>query len=247
MPEGQKTAIVVGASSGIGAACVRDLAARGFDVAIVARREDKLQTVAASASGGKVTPWKHDVTAFEEVPDLFSRIVEDLGGSLDMIIYAAAIMPDCDIDTWNFDDDKAVIDTNLTGCMAWLNQAGPLLRKQGSGSIVGISSIAGDRGRVKFPAYNTSKAAMNTYLEALRNRLCRHGVRVTTIKPGYVATSMTEGKAGLFWVASADQAGKAVVDAGLKGKNTRYVFRRWWIVATVIRCIPSFIFRRLNV
>ena len=236
-----RRALILGASSGIGAACARECHARGFEVAAVARRADLLATL-----GEGVRTYEHDVTDFDSVPGLFERITSDLGG-LDLIIYAAGVMPENDIDTWNFENDRKVIDVNLLGCIAWLNQAGPWFRKQGAGAIFGISSIAGDRGRVGYPVYNTSKAAMNTYLEALRNRLTRHGVSVTTIKPGYVATAMTEGMKGLFWVASPDQAAKAIVSAGLRGTHTRYVLKRWWLIGTIIRCIPSFIFRRLDI
>lgn len=241
MTESSRRVLVVGASSGIGAACVRECAARGYTVAAIARRADLLATL-----GDGVRTYEHDVTDFDAVPGLFETIAADLGG-LDMIIYAAGVMPENDIDTYDFANDRQVIDVNLLGCVAWLNQAAPWFRKQGSGAIVGISSIAGDRGRVGYPVYNTSKAAMNTYLEALRNRLTRHGVTVTTIKPGYVATAMTEGMEGLFWVAKPEQAAKAIISAGERGKHTRYVLRRWWLVGMVIRCMPSFIFRRLDI
>ncbi len=238
-------ALVIGASSGIGAACVTELVRRGYRVAAVARREDLLESLHAAAPE-HVRTYGHDVTDFDVIPDRFSEIVNDLGG-LSMVIYAAGVMPKIDVDTYDLEKDKQVIDVNLLGCIAWLNQAAPFFQQQGSGSIVGISSIAGDRGRVGYPVYNTSKAAMNTYLEALRNRLTRHGVSVTTIKPGYVATVMTEGMDGLFWVAKPEQAARAIVSAGERGVHTRYVLRRWALVGFVIRCIPSFIFRRMNV
>ena len=238
-------ALVIGASSGIGAACVTELVRRGYRVAAVARREDRLDSL-RDAAPEQVRTYVDDVTEFDTVPARFSEIVNDLGG-LSMVIYAAGVMPKIDVDTYDFAKDRKVIDVNLLGCIAWLNQAAPFFQRQGSGSIVGISSIAGDRGRIGYPVYNTSKAAMNTYLEALRNRLSRYGVSVTTIKPGYVATAITEGMEGLFWVAKAEQAARAIVTAGERGKHTRYVLRRWALVGLVIRCIPSLIFRRMNV
>ena len=241
-----RTAIVVGASSGIGAACARELAQRGYRVAALARRQERLEELKSGPGGDAISTYAHDVKDVEAVPDLFAGIVRDLG-RLDMIIYATGVMPKIEQDTYDFAKDREVLDTNLLGCVRWLNEAAPFMQKQGSGSIVGISSIAGDRGRVGYPVYNTSKAAMNTYLEALRNRLTRHGVRVTTIKPGYVATSMTEGMKGLFWVAQPEQAAKAIVSAAEKGRQTRYVLRRWGLVGMVIRNIPSFIFRKLDI
>jgi len=245
MTQAPKTAIVVGASSGIGAACVKELSSRGYDVAAVARREEPLQRLADAAPGGRILPVGHDVTRFDEVPGVFERIVDDLGG-LSMIVYAAGVMPRIDIDTWDTARDREAIDVNLTGCVAWLNCAAPLLQQQKTGAIVGISSIAGDRGRIGYPVYNTTKAAMDTFLEALRNRLSRHGVSVTTIKPGYVKTPMTEDVEGMFWVATPEQVAKATVDAAERGKHTRYVLRRWALVGLVVRNIPSFIFRKMK-
>jgi NAD(P)-dependent dehydrogenase (short-subunit alcohol dehydrogenase family) len=242
-----RTAIVVGASSGIGAACVQELVRRGYTVAAVARRIDALEALRAACDApDRVRIHAHDVTDFDDVPSLFRRIVDDLSG-LGMIIYAAGAMPRIDPDTWDFAKDRLVLDTNLLGCVAWLDEAAPRLRDQGAGAIVGISSIAGDRGRRGYPAYTTSKAAMNTFLEALRNRLSRHGVTVTTIKPGYVDTVMTQGMKGLFWVASTEQAAQAIVSAAERGVHTRYVLRRWALVGFVIRSIPSFIFRKMDI
>jgi short-subunit dehydrogenase len=88
---------------------------------------------------------------------------------------------------------------------------------------------------------------MNTYLEALRNRVSRDGVTVTTIKPGYVATALTEGLEKMFWVASPETAARQIINAAESGKHTRYVLRRWWLVGFVIRSIPSFIFRKMDI
>ena len=211
----------------------------------MARRLDLLESL-RDAHPDQILPYSIDVTDFDVIPERFKQIVEELGG-LDMIVYAAGVMPEINPDTYDFAKDRAVIEVNLLGCVAWLNQAAPLLAAQGSGAIVGVSSIAGDRGRHGYPVYNTSKAAMNTYLEALRNRVARQGVSVTTIKPGYVATVMTEGMEGLFWVATPEQAGRAIVNAAEAGRHTRYVLRRWALVGLVIRCIPSFVFRRMNI
>jgi len=244
-----RKAIVVGASSGIGAAVVKELARRGWRVAALARREDLLRQVCdATSSDGRPAPapYPHDVTRSEEVPGLFDRIVADLGG-LDMVVYAAGVMPRIDDETYEFEKDRLVIEVNTLGCMAWLNCAARLFRAQGHGHVVGISSVAGDRGRRGYPAYNTSKAAMDTFLEALRNRLHRHGVRVTTIKPGFVDTAMTDDMEGLFWVIGPEAAARAIVGAAEKGRHTRYVPRRWALVGLVIRNIPSFIFRRMNI
>ena len=137
---------------------------------------------------------------------------------------------------------------NVDGCIAWCNEAAKLMGTQREGTIVGIGSIAGDRGRKGNPVYCTTKAAVATYLEALRNRLSEVGVHVLTVKPGFVATPMTEGLDGLFWLISAEQAAKTILGAARRRFwSTRYVPLRWMAVGTVIRLIPSILFRRLSI
>ena len=116
------------------------------------------------------------------------------------------------------------------------------------GCIVGISSIAGDRGRRGAPAYGASKAGFTTFLESLRNRLSRAGVNVVTIRPGFVDTAMTRGMEGLFWLISADRAAEIILGhARAGGSRDRHVPARWGLVSLVIRCIPSWLFRRLSI
>ncbi|MBL8862270.1 MAG: SDR family NAD(P)-dependent oxidoreductase [Planctomycetes bacterium] len=249
---GAGRALVVGASSGIGAALVRRLVAEGYSVAAVARRRELLDDLArdlsdaATLSGGRILVRAHDAARAHEVPELFAALVGELGG-LDLLVYAAGIMPKVGPAEYDTEKDLDQLAVNVGGCIAWCNAAARLFQTQRSGTIVGISSIAGDRGRKGNPVYCTTKAAMNTYLEALRNRLAEHGVHVTTIKPGFVDTDMTKGLPGLFWLISADRAAELVLRAARGRANVRYVPRRWWLVGSVIRCIPSFLFKKMNV
>ena len=169
-----KNAIIVGASSGIGAALAQALTADGTQVALVARRADMLSLLAEkiNSSAGQVLArsYSSDVTVIETVPSLFAEITHDLGG-LDLIIYAAGTMPRIGSDEYDTHKDAGIIAANFTGAVAWLNEAARRFEKAGSGTIVGISSVAGDRGRRGAPVYGATKAALNTYLESLRNRI----------------------------------------------------------------------------
>ncbi|AKT41771.1 SDR family NAD(P)-dependent oxidoreductase [Chondromyces crocatus] len=241
-----KKAIVVGASSGIGEAIARRLADEGADVAIVARREDELKRVAASVPGGKIRPYAHDAADFEGVPALFERIVADLGG-LDTLVYAAGAMPAIAEGEYSFEKDRTMVTVNLLGAMAWMNPAAARFQAAQSGTLVGISSIAGERGRRGNPGYCTSKAALSTYLESLRNRCSRYGVNVVTVKPGFVDTAMTRGMKGLFWLISADEAARQSLAMARRGSSASgFVPSRWALVALVVRMLPSFVFRKLN-
>ena len=237
--------IVVGASSGIGEAMARQLAQAGAEVAIVARRESELTRLAAERPG-KLHVYVHDVSNVDEVPALFERIERDLGG-VDGLIYAPGVMPKLAESEYAFAKDRAMVTVNLLGAMAWMNQAAARFEAARSGTILGISSIAGERGRRGNPGYTATKAALTTYLEALRNRCSRYGVNIVTIKPGFVDTAMTRGLKGLFWLISAEKAAKLALAMARRGNSAAgFVPSRWALVAFIVRSLPSFVFRRLN-
>ena len=181
----------MGASSGIGEELVRQLAAKGCKVAALGRRLELLDEL-AKTTGGSVLPFKHDVTDYASIPALFQEITKQLGG-LDLLIYSSGVMPDVGPEEYNFEKDKAIFEVNVLGALAWLDQAAIRFGNTGTGSMVAIGSVAGERGRVGQPAYNSSKAALAVFMEGLRNRLAGKGVTVVTVKPGPVATAMTAG------------------------------------------------------
>ncbi len=242
-------ALVVGASSGIGEALARRLATDGARVALVARREDELrrimQEINNAAGEERAVAVAHDVRAIDEAPDLVQEIAQRLGG-LDLVIYAAGTMPAVAIDEFNTVKDRQMLDVNLLGAVAWLNPVADRMARLGRGTIVGVGSVAGDRGRAPNPVYCTSKAGFHAYLEALRNRLAKLGVKVVTIKPGFVDTAMTKGKEGLFWLISADRAAEIILNKARRGVVTAYVPARWRLVMMIVRSIPSFIFSKLG-
>jgi len=178
------------------------------------------------------------------VPALFEELVRALGG-LDLFVFAAGIMPEIGPAEYDTPVDLNMLAINFGGCVAWTNPVAVLFRSQRRGTIVGISSVAGERGRKGNPMYGSTKAAMNHYLESLRNRLGDFGVHVCTIKPGFVATAMTAGK-DVFWLITAEEAARQILAAARGGANERFVPRRWALVMFVIRHIPSFVFRKLN-
>jgi len=247
--EPEPKAIIVGASSGIGAALAAELARRGYCVAVLARREPELKAVCASinaASGQtRVLPYVHDVTELDAIPALFQEITRALEG-LDLIVYVAGKQTPVAPDEYDTEKDRAMMAVNVLGAMGWLNLAAARFSQAGAGHIVGISSITGDRGRRAFPAYHTSKGALSIYLESLRNRLWPHGVVVTTIKPGFVETRLLENVDKPLWPISADEAARQITNAIRKKKQTVYVPGRWLFVSLVIRHIPSVIFRRMS-
>ncbi|MGB8214306.1 MAG: SDR family NAD(P)-dependent oxidoreductase [Anaerolineales bacterium] len=244
-----KRAIIVGASSGIGAALARQLAAEGYTLALLARRADLLTALCDeinSAAGEiRAVSYVHDVTDYDSVPGLLQKITTALGG-LDLFIYNSGILLPSGMNHYEFDKDRRVTEVNYLGALAWLNPVAVIFHTRKAGQIVGISSVAGERGRAGNPAYNASKAALTSYLESLRNRLTRRGVHVLTVKPGYVMTGMIVGIKKPYFAIPAERAAADICKAIRRRKQVLYTAPIWWSVMFVVRNIPSIIFRRLS-
>lgn len=248
-------ALVIGASSGMGAALARRLVTRGYRVALVARQRDRLDALCADLNastasqtgvGGTTvaTAYACDVTTTADAPALFARIAQDVA-PLRLIIYAAGAMPRVTTGQ-SFDDERAMVEVNVVGALRWLGLAADYFERQGHGTLVGISSVAGDRGRPGNGAYMASKAALSTYLDALRYRLRPRGVHVITAKPGYVATEMTAGlKLPKPLTISADRAAADILRAVEKRRAVAYVPGYWGLIMRLIRALPSGVVARI--
>lgn len=249
MPSRTGTVIVVGASSGIGAALARRLALQGRKVAMLARREPELRAMVHTIDDaiGKqlATGYAHDVTDFAAVEPLWQRIEQELG-EVDELHFVAGVMPAVGAEEFDFDKDLVQMQVNALGGIAWIDAAARRFQQRRRGCIVGISSVAQDRGRVGKPGYHASKAAFDTFLESVRNRLWKLGVQVTTIRPGFVETPMTQGLP-LKGAIAADKAAELILRARDRKKTIAYVPFKWRLIMTVIRHIPSFVFRRLTI
>lgn len=247
----RRRGIIVGASYGLGAVLADRLAHEGYSLALLSRNQDKLESVCnrINQSIGKqcVFPYVHDVCEYEKIPALLRRIVADLGG-LDLVIYNAGVnYPPGGMDKYNYENDRQMIEVNLLGAMAWLNPIGEMFQSARAGQIVGISSVAGDRGRVGNPGYNTSKAGLTTYLEALRNRLTRRGVNVLTVKPGFMNTEMVKAAQGATpFLIPPEKAAEDIWKAMQKRKQVIYTPFIWRWIMLAIQHTPSFIFRKLS-
>ncbi len=245
----RRRGLIIGASSGMGAALARRLGREGYILALVARRKELLSSLCSNinqASGETIArPYVQDVSNFEAVPDLLRQIVSELGG-LDLVVYAAGVNFPPGPEAYNFNTDRQMLEVNLIGAFAWLNPIAAMFQSAKSGQIVGISSVAGDRGRVGNPGYNTSKAALTTYLEALRNRLTRHGVNVITVKPGFVQTDMLKVAQKVMFPITVDKAADDIWQAIRARKQQIYTPWFWSWIMLVIRNIPSILFRRMS-
>lgn len=244
-----KKAVIIGASRGLGAALAKRLAKEGYNLALASRSIEDLTDLANQINTGagevRARVYLHDAANFKQAAELLPMMMADLGG-LDLFIYNTGILNQTELDGYNFESDREMIDVNLVGAMAWLNPVAEIFQSLGKGHIVGISSVAGDRGRVMNPAYGASKAALSSYLESYRNRLSKKGVHVLTVKPGFMDTAMTKGRSGLFFMSSPEQAAQKISKAIRSGKQTIYVSSIWGVIMLIIRHIPSFLFRKMT-
>ena len=247
----RKKAILVGASGGIGTALAQRLTKEGYILALLDRREDLLKALCDEINQAqgetRAIPYIHNVTMYDQVPEIFRKIVADLGG-LDLFVYVAGVIYFPMMDEFNFAEDYKMVDVNLLGAMAWMSEVAPVFQSMRGGQLVGVSSVAGDRGRVSNPGYNTSKAGFTCYLEALRNRLTRHGVNVITIKPGMVKTDMLDlpNAPKPMLAVTPKQAADGIFNAIQKRKQVAYISGIWRWVMLVLTHVPSVIFRRLS-
>jgi NADP-dependent 3-hydroxy acid dehydrogenase YdfG len=237
-----KMAIVVGASSGVGSEIVALLAQQGCRVAAVARREDRLQALAEQYPKN-VLPFVHDVRDTAAIPALFQEIARQLGG-LDLIVYASGVMPEVGFQEFDFEKDRQMVEVNLLGCIAWLNEAASRMQQTKHGCILAIGSRAGERGLGSMPVYASTKAAVATYMEALRNRVGSLGVRVVTVKPGPIDTEMTA-SLNLKGMMPAQAAAERILELSARNGELYMKFSDR-VICAILRAVPSPILRRLK-
>ena len=237
--------VITGASSGIGSALARQYGRRGAELALIGRRAQALEQLAASLPG-RCSVYPVDVR--DEAALLAAgRDFLAQHGCPDIVFANAGISVGT---LTEFAEDLAVfaetMETNVLGIVRTFQPFIACMRERGRGTLVGIASVAGYRGLPGGGAYSASKAAAIAYLESLRTELRDTGVRVTTICPGYVATSMTENNPyPMPFLMHPDQAAAKI--AALVGRGAAYAVIPWQmaIVARVLHVLPNGLYDRL--
>jgi short-subunit dehydrogenase len=140
-----------------------------------------------------------------------------------------------------------VIADSFTGPARFLQMLAPHLETRGSGTVVGVGSVAGDRGRIGNYVYGGAKGGFATYLSGLRNRLGRSGVHVLTVKPGPVDTAMTQGMEDLPFPTTAEAVAEDILAGVGRGRDVLYTRRIWWPIMLVIRAIPERLFKKMSI
>ena len=244
-----KKILIIGATSAIAEATAQRFAKEGASLYLLARNEERLASLAAdlkirgASSAAYALLDVNDRVRYEEV---LKEVVKTLG-TIDVALVAHGTLGDqkaCEEDV-----DRALLEfeTNAVSTIALLTRLSNLFEKQHGGTIAVISSVAGDRGRPSNYVYGTAKAAITTFCEGLQARMFRSGVHVLIIKPGMVATPMTEGLSmpGLL-VAEPDRIAADIVRAIEKKTDTLYTPWFWKYIMAGIIHLPSALFKKVN-
>ncbi len=235
-------AIIIGASSGIGAQLAGDLAENGYSLGLVARRRNLLDSVAATLPTRTITKVV-DLNDPDEARRRLAVLIDEMGG-VDLFVISSGVRYENPNLEW--EAEAETIRVNVTGFACMVNTAVHHLSMRGKGHLVGISSIAAIRGNRGAPAYGASKAFVTTYLQAIRHRFAKLQlpISVTTVQPGFVDTAMAKGE-GRFWVAPVEKASRQIFRAIQKKKALVYVTKRWQAIAWLLRLLPDVLYHKL--
>lgn len=237
-----KNAIIIGGTSGIGRELAEILIKDNWRVGITGRRGELLEEI-KNSSNNQVLVQEQDVrdlsTLDQKMESLFNQFE-----SVDLVIVSSGISELNQELDWEIENN--VIQTNVNGIAKVYEFVFSRFRKQGFGHLVGISSIAAIRGNRHCASYSASKAFQANYLESLRciAKNEKLGISITDIQPGFIDTTMAKGE-GLFWISSVEKASKQIYSAILKKRRKAYISRRWFLIARIMKVMPSWILERL--
>ncbi len=238
--------LILGAGSDIAVALARKFAAEGFGVQLAARNINRLFPLQSDlAIRYNAACSLHEFDA--ERPDTHPAFLESLPSFPDISISVFGYLGDQQKAESDWKECHRILQVNYVGAISILNHIAEKYGALGRGIIVGISSVAGERGRKSNYLYGSAKAGFTAYLSGLRNRLFAMNVHVLTVQPGFVYTKMTEHlKLPAPLTATPDEVAAAIATAVRKRKNVIYVKWFWRWIMLVIRCIPEPIFKKMN-
>ncbi|PTQ75767.1 SDR family oxidoreductase [Celeribacter persicus] len=243
-----QTWIILGATSSMARAMARRLAKDGATLLLCGRDMDDLSATASDclARGAtKTEALRFDARDRASFAPIIERATKE-EGTINCAVFVGSMPEQSSIDADPALIDGVVQDSHI-GPATFLSLLAPHLEERGQGTVVGVTSVAGDRGRIGNYVYGSAKAGFAIYLSGLRNRLTRAGGHVVTVKPGFVDTAMTWGIEGMFLVATPDAVAKDILKAVRKKKNVIYTPFFWRYIMLIIRHIPEFIFKKMSI
>jgi short-subunit dehydrogenase len=244
------TTLITGASSGLGAEMARQLAARGHDLALCARRTDRLAELAAEITAAhpdrRVVVKALDVTDHDAVFRVFEEFRDELGG-IDRVVVNAGLGKGQPLGTGRFDANRETAETNFIGALAQTEAAAGIFRAQGAGHLVMVSSFSALRGMPRnITTYAATKAAVAHLAEGFRADVHGTPIKVTVLYPGYIVSEMSGTAARTPLMASTEKGVRAMVDAIEKEKKSaRVPAWPWAPLGLAVKHVPVGLLRRM--
>lgn len=236
--------LIIGATSDMAIATARKFAKEGYDIQLAARNTDQLKSLQSDLQiryKVKCDIYEFDALQFESHKEFYERLTT----KPDVTCYAVGYMKENDLVIKDFEETLHTIHVNYTGSVSILNIIADDYASRKSGTIVGISSVAGNRGRQSNYIYGSAKAAFTAYLSGLRNKLYHSNVHVVTVLPGFVYTKMTEHlNLSKLLTAQPEDVANAIFKAVSKKKNVIYVKWFWKWIMKIITNIPESMFKK---
>lgn len=242
-----KTIMLLGATSGIAEAVARQLGREGYALILAGRDQSRLERLAGDLEvrcGDRPKTAVLDVNDLDSHEEFLNMHCHDLDG----VVCAVGYLGDQKKAETDPGELHNVFMTNYCGPAALLSGIANQMERRGQGMIIGISSVAGDRGRATNYAYGSAKAGFTAFLSGLRNRLSSSGVHVMTVKPGFVNTMMTAGMdLPKALTAEPDEVAVRIAAAMKKKKNVVYVKTIWRLIMGIIIHIPERLFKKMSI
>lgn len=238
----RKTIVITGASSGIGAELAKLYAYQDYRLVLIGRNDARLEEVAkhCRAKTSEVLPFIIDVTDYQAMKNIMQSIEEEYG--IDIIIANAGVSAGTLGGTESYEQTKQILDINIYGVVNTILPIMDSFIKKRSGKIAIISSIAGLVGLSSSPAYSTSKAAVLTYAESLRNLLSKHGVSVSLVIPGFVKSPMTDkNQYNMPFLMPTEKAADIIINGIKKGKRQIIFPMRSYLAVMCFKMLPVII------
>lgn len=244
----KRSILILGATSAIARATANTFAEKGFPLYLAGRDLEELNKIAQDITiryGVKVYKGTFDAENTESHALFLENVVKETGG-LSGALLAFGDTGTQSASIQDFNKSQLIIFRNYIGACSILHYLANYFESQKSGFIIGISSVAGDRGRESNYVYGSAKAGLTAYLQGLRGRLHHSCVHVLTVKPGFVDTAMTFGLPGMFYLADPKEVGEKIVRGLEKKKEVMYIPCFWRVIMAIIKSIPEKLFKKLK-
>jgi len=240
--------LILGATSGIAIPLARELASRKHRLFLAARDQKRLDLLATDLKT------RYDIEVKTSILDAldfdshnkFIEKVESTFGHIYGVIWAIGTIGDQKEAETDFSLAHEIIQANYTSAVSLLSRLAEQMQARRKGHIVGLSSVAGDRGRVKNYIYGSAKAGLSAFLQGLRQRLAPYGIHVLTVKPGFVDTRMTRGQEGMFLIAKPEDVAREIALAIDRKIEVLYTPWFWRFIMLILRHISEKIFKHLR-